>query len=60
MNSEIDINILVKTFSDRMMNLYKDNAILEAKYQSLLQDYVELQETKNELQTEINKINREP
>jgi predicted nuclease with TOPRIM domain len=60
MNSEIDINILVKTFSDRMMNLYKDNAILEAKYQSLLQDYVELQETKNELQTEINKSNREP
>jgi hypothetical protein len=60
MNSEIDINILVKTFSDRMMNLYKDNAILEAKYQSLLQDYAELQETKNELQTEINKSNREP
>jgi predicted nuclease with TOPRIM domain len=50
----------VKTFSDRMMNLYKDNAILEAKYQSLLQDYAELQETKNELQTEINKSNREP
>ena len=59
MNNEIDINILVKTFSDRMMNLYKDNAVLEAKYQSLLQDYNELMNTKNELQIEINKSNRE-
>ena len=55
MNHEIDINVLVKTFSERMTVLYRDNAVLEAKYQSLLNDYNELVQTKNELQEEINK-----
>lgn len=59
MNHEIDINVLVKTFSERMTVLYRDNAVLEAKYQSLLNDYNELIQTKNELQEEINKSIKE-
>lgn len=59
MNHEIDINVLVKTFSERMTVLYRDNAVLEAKYQSLLNDYNELAQTKNELQEEINKSIKE-
>jgi hypothetical protein len=59
MNPEVDINVLVKTFSDRMMTLYKDNAILEAKFQSLVQDYQQILEDKRELQAEIEKIKRE-
>lgn len=59
MNPEVDINVLVKTFSERVTALYRDNVVLEAKYQSLLNDYNELVQTKNELQEEINKSIRE-
>lgn len=59
MNPEVDINVLVKTFSERVTVLYRDNVVLEAKYQSLLNDYNELVQTKNELQEEINKSIRE-
>ena len=56
---QVDVNVLVKTFSDRMTSLYKDNAILEAKFQSLVQDYHQILEDKRELQAEIEKIKRE-
>jgi len=59
MNPEVDINVLVKAFSERVTALYRDNIVLEAKYQSLLNDYNELVQTKNELQEEINKSIRE-
>ena len=59
MNPEVDINVLVKTFSERVTVLYRDNVVLEAKYQSLLNDYNELVQIKNELQEEINKSIKE-
>ena len=59
MNPEVDINVLVKTFSERVTALYRDNVVLEAKYQSLLNDYNELIQIKNELQEEINKSIKE-
>jgi hypothetical protein len=42
-----------------MTSLYKENALLEAKFQSLIQDYHQILEDKRELQAEIEKIKRE-
>ena len=42
MNPEVDINILMQTFTDRMSTLYRENVILDAKYKSLLKDYNEI------------------
>jgi hypothetical protein len=57
MESEIDVNILVNTFVQRIANLYKENTFLEAKYQSLLKEYNEILEVKNELQQELANTN---
>lgn len=54
MKHEIDVNVLMNTLTDKMTLLYKENAILEAKYQSLLVAFNELNEINNELQEEIN------
>jgi predicted nuclease with TOPRIM domain len=56
---QVDVNVLVKTLSDKMTSLYKENALLEAKFQSLIQDYHQILEDKRELQAEIEKIKRE-
>lgn len=56
---QLDVNVLVKTLSDKMTSLYKENALLEAKFQSLIQDYHQILEDKRELQAEIEKIKRE-
>lgn len=54
MEAEIDINLLINIFVQKNALLQKENAILEAKYQSLLSDYMELKENNNELQKEIS------
>lgn len=56
---QLDVNVLVKTLSDKMTSLYKENALLEAKFHSLIQDYHQILEDKRELQAEIEKIKRE-
>jgi hypothetical protein len=54
MNHEIDVNVLMNSLTERMTALYKENAILDAKYQSLLLAHQELVQINNELQDEIN------
>lgn len=54
MEAEVDINILVNSFVQKIAILYKENAFLEAKYQSLLKEYNEVINIKNELQQELD------
>jgi len=54
MEAEVDINLLVNTFVQKIAILHKDNAFLEAKYQTLLKEYNDLVEVKNELQQELD------
>lgn len=54
MEAEVDINILVNSFVQKIAILHKENAFLEAKYQSLLREYNEVIAIKNELQQELD------
>lgn len=54
METEVDINILVNSFVQKIAILHKENAFLEAKYQSLLREYNEAIAIKNELQQELD------
>lgn len=54
MEAEVDINILVNSFVQKIALLHKENAFLEAKYQSLLKEYSEVVTMKNELQQELD------
>lgn len=58
MEAEVDINLLVNTFVQKIAILHKDNAFLEAKYQTLLKEYNDLVEIKNELQQELDGRNQ--
>jgi len=53
MEPEIDINILVNLFVQKLAAIQKENTFLEAKYQTLLKEYYEVVEVKNDLQTEL-------
>lgn len=48
-NSEVDVNVLVKLYNQKLSFLTNQNVLLEAKIQTLSQDYFELQEKYNEL-----------
>jgi len=58
MEAEVDVNLLVNAFVQKIAILHKDNAFLEAKYQTLLKEYHDLVEIKNELQQELNGKNQ--
>ena len=49
MNSEVDVNILIKNYHAKISSLMNQNILLEAKLESLTQDYLELQQ---QVQTE--------
>jgi len=43
MNKEVDVNILIKNYHAKISSLINQNILLEAKLESLTQDYIELQ-----------------
>ena len=49
MNSEVDVNILVNLYNQKISTLTNQNILLEAKLQSLSKDF---EEEKNQLLTE--------
>jgi hypothetical protein len=46
MNNDVDVNILVNVYTQKISNLLNQNILLEAKMQSLVQDY---EDEKNKL-----------
>lgn len=48
-NNEVDVNVLIKLYNQRLSTLTNQNILLEAKVQTLSQDYLDLQEKYNEL-----------
>jgi len=49
MNSEVDVNILVNLYNQKISTLTNQNILLEAKLQSLIKDF---EEEKNQLLTD--------
>ena len=49
MNSEVDVNILVNLYNQKISTLTNQNILLEAKLQSIIKDF---EEEKNQLLTE--------
>lgn len=47
MNSEVDINVLVGIYNQRIATLTNQNILLEAKLQSLMKDFKDLEIEKN-------------
>ncbi|WJZ47969.1 hypothetical protein [Synechococcus phage DSL-LC03] len=58
MEAEVDINILVNTLVQKIAMLHKENAFLEAKYQTLIKEHNEAIAIKNELQQELDSKNQ--
>ena len=52
MNSEVDVNVLVRNYHRRLSELINQNVLLESKLESLTQDYVKLQKVVQDLQEE--------
>lgn len=52
MNSEVDVNILVRNYHRRLSEVINQNVLLESKLESLTQDYVKLQQVVQDLQEE--------
>lgn len=52
-NSEVDINILVSIYNQRLSNLTNQNILLEAKLQTIKQDY---EQEKNSLLLKITEL----
>ena len=48
-NNEVDVNVLIKLYNQRLSTLTNKNILLEAKVQTLSKDYLELEEKYNEL-----------
>jgi hypothetical protein len=49
LNSEVDVNVLVGIYNQRLSMISNQNILLEAKLQTLKQDYSTLQEEYNAL-----------
>tara|TARA_B100001059_G_scaffold224798_1_gene251327 strand:- start:2810 stop:2998 length:189 start_codon:yes stop_codon:yes gene_type:complete len=43
MNSDVDVNILIKNYHSKISSLMNQNILLEAKLESLKNDFIELQ-----------------
>jgi hypothetical protein len=58
MNNDVDVNILIQNYHNKISTLYNQNILLETKLQSMAQDFNKEKEIlimKNlELQTEID------
>ena len=52
MNSEVDVNVLVRTYHKKISELINQNILLESKLESITQDYVQLQKVVQDLQEE--------
>ena len=52
MNSEVDENVLVRTYHKKISELINQNILLESKLESITQDYVKLQKVVQDLQKE--------
>ena len=52
MNSEVDVNILVRNYHRRLSEVINQNVLLESKLESLAQDYAQLQKVVQDLQEE--------
>ena len=52
MNSEVDVNVLVRNYHRRLSEVINQNVLLESKLESLTQDYVKLQKVVQDLQEE--------
>jgi len=52
MNSEVDVNILVRNYHRRLSEVINQNVLLESKLESLTQDYAKLQQVVQDLQEE--------
>ena len=52
MNSEVDVNILVRNYHRRLSEVINQNVLLESKLESLAQDYAKLQKVVQDLQEE--------
>ena len=50
MNSEVDVNILINHYHKKLSTLVNQNILLEAKMESMLNDYMRLKEQFEELQ----------
>ena len=50
MNSEVDVNILINHYHKKLSTLVNQNILLEAKMESMLNDYMQLKEQFEELQ----------
>lgn len=61
MNSEIDVNLLVTVYNERINALYSQNILLEARVKSLIKDYTEeknkLMMANLELQRQLDVLN---
>jgi hypothetical protein len=45
MNNDVDVNILITVYTQKISNLSNQNILLEAKVQSLIQDYEKERQT---------------
>ena len=52
MNSEVDVNVLIRNYHRRLSEVINQNVLLESKLESLTQDYVKLQQVVQDLQEE--------
>ena len=50
MNSEVDVNILINHYHKKLSTLINQNILLEAKMESMSNDYMRLKEQFEELQ----------
>ena len=50
MNSEVDVNILINHYHKKLSTLVNQNILLEAKMESMLNDYMRLKQQFEELQ----------
>jgi hypothetical protein len=57
MNSEVDVNVLVSIYNQKISALTNQNILLEAKLQTLQKDY---QEEKNSLLMKIVELGKDP
>ena len=52
MNSEVDVNVLIRNYHRGLSEVINQNVLLESKLESLTQDYVQLQKVVQDLQEE--------
>lgn len=62
MNNDVDVNLLVQNYHNKISTLYNQNILLETKIQSMIQDFYQEKEQllkKNvELQKELDNITK--